>query len=392
MSALPVIDIAPLLTAGQDRQAVAGAIGAACREHGFFYVSGHGVPPALIARLDAASRRFFALPEPVKNEISMERGGRAWRGYFPVGGELTSGRPDLKEGVYFGAEEPPGAVPLHGPNLFPAQVPELRDAVLEYLRAMTGVGQAVMGGIALSLGLAEDYFRTGYTADPTILFRIFHYPPGQADDPDTWGVGEHTDYGLLTLLLQDGNGGLQVRTATGWIEAPPVPGTFVCNIGDMLDKLTGGQYRSTRTAYATAAATNASASRSSSTPAGTARCRPSPTPPGAAGTARWTSPAPTASTCCPRSPRSSRTCSSSSGSEHGSARRAEPPAAPRGVEALQQVEPLAPGAEDRKRRSAPIRISASVSMPARVIVRNRCSLWLFASNRQRVTTVSTEPR
>ncbi|NJP89968.1 isopenicillin N synthase family oxygenase [Nonomuraea sp. FMUSA5-5] len=248
MSELPVIDIAPLLqaeAADPGKRAVADAIGAACREHGFFYVSGHGVPPALIERLDAASRRFFALPEPVKDEISMARGGRAWRGFFPVGGELTSGRPDLKEGIYFGAEQPPGDLPLHGPNLFPAQVPELREAVLEYLPAMTRVGQAVMSGIALSLGLAEDYFRTGYTADPTILFRIFHYPPGPADDPDTWGVGEHTDYGLLTLLLQDGNGGLQVRTATGWIEAPPVPGTFVCNIGDMLDKLTGGRYRST---------------------------------------------------------------------------------------------------------------------------------------------------
>ncbi|MEV0382559.1 2-oxoglutarate and iron-dependent oxygenase domain-containing protein [Nonomuraea sp. NPDC050643] len=248
VSELPVIDVSPLLTgAGPSagKRAVAGRIGAACRETGFFYVAGHGVPPELIERLDAAARRFFALPEEVKDEIAMERGGRAWRGFFPVGDELTSGRPDLKEGVYFGAEEPPGPVPLHGPNLFPAQVPELRDAVLAYLRTMTEVGQAVMAGIALSLGLEEDYFRTGYTADPTILFRIFHYPPSPPDDPDTWGVGEHTDYGLLTLLLQDANGGLQVRTSTGWTEAPPVPGTFVCNIGDMLDKLTGGQYRST---------------------------------------------------------------------------------------------------------------------------------------------------
>ncbi|MCF6468986.1 isopenicillin N synthase family oxygenase [Nonomuraea sp. MG754425] len=248
VSELPVIDIAPLLVAGAagvGKQAVADAIGAACRDNGFFYVSGHGVPQALVERLDAASRRFFALPEQAKNEISMERGGRAWRGFFPVGGELTSGRPDLKEGVYFGAEQPPGTTPLHGPNLFPAQVPELREAVLDYLRRMTDVGQAVMGGIALSLELPEDYFRTSYTAHPTILFRIFHYPPGQADDPDTWGVGEHTDYGLLTLLLQDGNGGLQVRAEEGWIDAPPIAGTFVCNIGDMLDKLTGGRYRST---------------------------------------------------------------------------------------------------------------------------------------------------
>ncbi|MEV4547226.1 isopenicillin N synthase family dioxygenase [Nonomuraea wenchangensis] len=245
MSELPVVDIAPLL--GEDeagKAAVAAAIGAACRDNGFFYVTGHGVPAGLIADLDAAARRFFALPEPVKNEIAMDRGGRAWRGFFPVGGELTSGRPDLKEGVYFGAEEPPGPLPLHGPNLFPAQVPELREAVLAYLDLMTGVAQTVMSGVALSLGLAEDYFRTGYTADPTILFRIFHYPPAPPD-PESWGVGEHTDYGLLTLLLQDANGGLQVRTGDGWIEAPPLEGTFVCNIGDMLDKLTGGHYRST---------------------------------------------------------------------------------------------------------------------------------------------------
>ncbi|MGW0806687.1 isopenicillin N synthase family dioxygenase [Nonomuraea sp. NPDC002799] len=247
MSELPVIDVAPLLTdtRGPGKRAVADAIGAACRDSGFFYISGHGVPPELVARLDTAARRFFALPEAVKDEIAMARGGPAWRGFFPVGGELTSGRPDLKEGVYFGAEAPRGSRPLHGPNLFPAQVPELRPAVLGYLRTMTALAQGVMSGIALSLGLDEDYFRAGYTADPTILFRIFHYPPGPPDDAGSWGVGEHTDYGLLTLLLQDANGGLQVRSTRGWIEAPPVPGTFVCNIGDMLDKLTGGQYRST---------------------------------------------------------------------------------------------------------------------------------------------------
>ncbi|MEU0567587.1 2-oxoglutarate and iron-dependent oxygenase domain-containing protein [Nonomuraea sp. NPDC005983] len=244
MSELPVIDIAPLLTRGDAAHATADEIGAACRDSGFFYVTGHGVPPELPARLDAASRTFFALPAEVKNEISMDRGGRAWRGFFPVGGELTSGRPDLKEGVYFGAEEPPGDLPLHGPNLFPEQVPELRAAVLRYLDEMTGVAQTVMSGIALSLGLDADYFRTGYTADPTVLFRIFHYPPAPPDS-DAWGVGEHTDYGLLTLLLQDSNGGLQVHTSTGWTDAPPLPGTFVCNIGDMLDKLTGGLYRST---------------------------------------------------------------------------------------------------------------------------------------------------
>ncbi|WP_327351096.1 isopenicillin N synthase family dioxygenase [Streptomyces sp. NBC_01304] len=245
MDRLPVIDVSALAGGGEAGERAAAAIGRACRDNGFFYVTGHGVPDELCGRLDAAARRFFALPEPVKQEISMARGGRTWRGHFPVGGELTSGRPDLKEGIYFGAELPAGDPrPLHGPNLFPAQVPELGPAVLEYLDRLTALGQTVMRGVARSLGLPGGYFSDGCTAEPTVLFRIFHYPPS-APGAAEWGVGEHTDYGLLTLLAQDDNGGLEVRTPDGWLEAPPLPGTFVCNIGDMLDRLTGGVYRST---------------------------------------------------------------------------------------------------------------------------------------------------
>jgi isopenicillin N synthase-like dioxygenase len=167
-----------------------------------------------------------------------------------VGAELTSGQPDLKEGLYFGAEVPGddprvlAGLPLHGPNLFPRQVPRLRPLVLAHLDALTSAGQAVLTGVALSLGLDSGYFATGYTADPTILFRIFHYPPS-TPQASGWGVGEHTDYGLLTLLAQDDSGGLQIAAPEGWIDAPPIPGTLVCNIGDMLDRLTGGWYRST---------------------------------------------------------------------------------------------------------------------------------------------------
>jgi isopenicillin N synthase-like dioxygenase len=248
---LPVIDVAPLF--GRDepsRQEVAGAIGRACRDNGFFYATGHGIDSNLLARLDAASRRFFALPEEEKMKIAMAHGGRAWRGFFPVGGELTSGKPDRKEGIYFGTELGPSdprvraGLPLHGANQFPAHPPELRSAVLEYLDANTRAAHAIMEGVALSLGLDAQYFRNHYTSDPTILFRIFHYPSDSRDSAQ-WGVGEHTDYGLLTLLAQDDAGGLQVKSPTGWTEAPPIPGTLVCNIGDMLDRLTGGLYRST---------------------------------------------------------------------------------------------------------------------------------------------------
>ena len=112
---------------------------------------------------------------------------------------------------------------------------------------VTALGHRVMEGIAGSLDLPADYFARRYTADPLILFRIFNYPsrpiPAGLDVRD--GVGEHTDYGLLTLLRQDSVGGLQVHAKSGWIEAPPVPDSFVCNIGDMLDRMTGGLYKST---------------------------------------------------------------------------------------------------------------------------------------------------
>lgn len=250
VSTIPILDMGPLRRGGEGAavDALARSIAAACQESGFFYVTGHGVDPGLLAGLDAASRRFFALPVAEKMEIAMARGGRAWRGYFPVGGELTSGAPDQKEGLYFGAElasDHPrvrAGVPLHGANLFPRQVPELGPAVLAYQAALTGVAQDLLVGVARSLGLEGDYFRRHYTGEPTVLFRIFHYPPGG----EGWGVGEHTDYGLITLLAQDEVGGLQIRGKEGaWIDAPVVPGALVCNLGDMLDRLTGGVYRST---------------------------------------------------------------------------------------------------------------------------------------------------
>ncbi|MEJ8856190.1 2-oxoglutarate and iron-dependent oxygenase domain-containing protein [Variovorax robiniae] len=249
---LPVIDVAPLVTGTAEREAVATQIGQACRAHGFFYVTGHGVDAALVRRLEDLSHQFFELPEETKMQWRMALGGRAWRGFFPLGGELTSGRPDWKEGLYLGTELPAShplvqaKTPVHGPNLFP-EVPGFREAILEYMAAVTALGHRLMEGIALSLCLPATYFAERYTADPLILFRLFNYPSQavpQGMDVQ-WGVGEHTDYGLLTILHQDHIGGLAVHTPAGWIDAPPIKGSFVCNIGDMLDRMTGGLYKST---------------------------------------------------------------------------------------------------------------------------------------------------
>ncbi|MEH2333869.1 isopenicillin N synthase family dioxygenase [Nostoc sp.] len=261
-SSVPIIDISALISGKGDlwreaalrlRYSVASQIKQACQESGFFYIIGHGVDESLQQRLEELSRQFFAQDLETKLKIRMALAGIAWRGYFPVGGELTSGKPDLKEGIYFGAElgeEHPlvqAGTPMHGSNLFPANIPQFGKTVLEYMEAMTNLGHILMIGIALSLGLEESYFADRYTCDPLVLFRIFNYPPhlSPSDGEPIWGVGEHTDYGVLTILKQDDSGGLEVKSKSSWVAAPPVPGSFVCNIGDMLDKMTGGLYRST---------------------------------------------------------------------------------------------------------------------------------------------------
>jgi isopenicillin N synthase-like dioxygenase len=257
---LPLVDVGPLrrgaTAALDDRPAVsedaiatvAVEIDTACREFGFFRVAGHGIDPGRLRGLDRLARAFFAQPDDVKARIGMARGGSAWRGWFPLDAELTSGRPDHKEGIYFGAELAPdhpavrAGRPLHGPNQFPAEPEGLRSAVLGWMDAMAGVGDLLLRAMAVGLGLDQDWFATTVATDPTMLFRIFRYPPGHDEG---WGVAEHTDYGLLTILAQDGRGGLEVQGPDGWIAVPADPDVLVVNLGDMLDRMTEGRYRST---------------------------------------------------------------------------------------------------------------------------------------------------
>lgn len=246
---LPLVDVGPLLD-GSAVADVAAELDDACRRFGFVRISGHGIPPGRLERLLELAREFFARPDDAKASIAMDRAGRAWRGWFPIGGELTSGIPDGKEGIYFGEEVTADdrrvldGTPLHGPNLFPSEPAEFGPAVLAWMEAMTDLGQGLLGGLAAALGLDRDWFSRNVTGEPTTLFRIFHYPPG-LDTADAWGVREHTDYGLLTILAQDGIPGLEVHGPDGWIAVPPDPDVFVVNLGDMLERMTRGLYRST---------------------------------------------------------------------------------------------------------------------------------------------------
>ncbi len=244
---LPIIDLSLFDVGGTWRDHVAAQVDWAAGEFGFFYIVGHGIESGVIDSLLTSSRTFFRQSAEEKHRIHMSRGGRAWRGYFPVGGELTSGRPDLKEGLYFGEEleeddeRVRAGKPLHGRNVFP-ELPGFREAVLDYMSALTGLGHRLMTSIGRGLRLGDNYFVDRYTGSPTTLFRIFNYPSARA--ADARGVGEHTDYGLLTLLYQDEVGGLQVKHRSGWIDVPYVPGSFVVNVGDMLERLTSGRYTS----------------------------------------------------------------------------------------------------------------------------------------------------
>jgi isopenicillin N synthase-like dioxygenase len=255
VASLPIIDISGLSsTRASDREAVGAQLRAACLDKGFFYVKNHGVSEPLVDEVFAETAAFFALPAEQKAEVDRSK-SKANRGYEPLQGQtLEPGAPpDLKEGYYIGPEHSAGDPRVvagtfnHGANQWPAQRPNFRPVMETYLDVMLDLSARMMGGIALSLELPEDYF-AHYCSDVMATIRLLHYPPQPAQArPGQKGAGAHTDFGGLTLLRQDDVGGLQVwdQAANGWIHADPVPGAFVVNLGDMIARWTNDRYRST---------------------------------------------------------------------------------------------------------------------------------------------------
>jgi isopenicillin N synthase-like dioxygenase len=255
IAALPVIDVSGLSSPDpSDRIAVGRALRAACRDKGFFYCLGHGVPQGLIDATFAESRALFARPVAEKMVVEKSR-SRANRGYEVLGGQtLEAGAPpDRKEGYYIGVELPeddPRVVAgrfNRGPNLWPDGQPAFRPTMTAYFAALSVLGERLIRGIALSLDLPEDQF-AAFCREPLATLRLLHYPP-QRPDPEKGekGAGAHTDFGGLTILMQDEVGGLQVfdRATGGWIAATPLPGAFVVNLGDMIARWTNDTYCST---------------------------------------------------------------------------------------------------------------------------------------------------
>ena len=246
------MDLPILHAAALDQGEAIPALRAACEGVGFFYLAGADEPGPLLAALLPQVHDFFALPIEQRMAVSI-RNSRCNRGYEPMQWQrLEPGAPpDLKEGFYIGPhldEQHPNVragLFNQGPNQWPAALPALKPAAEAYLAALNGIATRLMAAMARSLGLPAGHF-DAFCHDPFSILRLLHYPPQPADpQPGEKGCGAHTDWGCLTLLWQDDAGGLQVLAGGEWVYAPPIPGTFVVNIGDMFARWTNGRYRST---------------------------------------------------------------------------------------------------------------------------------------------------
>jgi isopenicillin N synthase-like dioxygenase len=246
---LPVIDISRLDGGPDERAALLREIREAARGPGFFYLIGHGIADDLIREVLAASRKFFALPERDKLAIEMINSPH-FRGYTRAGREFTRGQPDWREQLDVGAERealPVGRLApvwarLQGPNQWPTTLPELRPTLLHYQSEVTALAIRVLRAFAAALDQPDNVFEPIYAPAPNQLLKIIRYPGRAAGEADQ-GVGAHKDSGFVTILLQDRVGGLQVETDDGWIDAPPRPGSFVVNIGEILELASNGFLR-----------------------------------------------------------------------------------------------------------------------------------------------------
>ena len=243
---IPVIDIGPL-RAGGDRERTAAAILRASQEVGFLYVANHGIPDQLIGAARAAGLGFFRQALDRKLDVTINT---AHRGFLKIGDARMEddARPDLKESFIWGFE-PSSDAPenaFRGANQWPAYPPGLQATALDYFSAAQNVALLLLRAAAIGLGRPEETFLTGSHA-PLSRGALTYYPPqGDGAADDQFGVAPHTDFGVLTVLCQDDVGGLQVQGYDGaWIPAPPIPGTLVVNVGDLLARWSNDKFRST---------------------------------------------------------------------------------------------------------------------------------------------------
>jgi isopenicillin N synthase-like dioxygenase len=249
---LPVLDLALLELPDAEPSPYLAELRTTARDVGFFYLINHGINSQLLQNVQSITQAFFALPDEKKQQVSMIHSPH-FRGYNRAGVEYTREQRDQREQFDIGAERAalalqagdPAWKRLQGPNLWPDALPQLRPVIHAWQQAMTGVALRLLRAFARSLSLPSDAFDALYGTQPNEHVKLIRYP-GQAARASQQGVGAHKDSGFLTFLLQDDQPGLQVEvTPDNWVDALPMPGAFVVNIGELLEIATNGYLRAT---------------------------------------------------------------------------------------------------------------------------------------------------
>lgn len=254
LPSLPVLDLSEF-TEGDARQRdrFVQTLRETAHNVGFFYLRGYGAAPGQTKALFDAARAFFNLPAQRKQALQMVNSPH-FRGYTGPGEEITRGERDWREQIDFSSErdviaqgpDVPAWTRLQGPNQWPDELPQLRASVTAWQQTLTVAGRQLLQALALALGQPEDRFDAAFATAPVQHVKIIRYP-GRGSDVSQQGVGPHKDSGCLTLLLQHRDAGLQVldRNAPGeaWIDVPPLEGTVVINIGEVLEVQSNGYLR-----------------------------------------------------------------------------------------------------------------------------------------------------
>lgn len=245
---IPVIDISSLRD-GSNSKIIAKKLHEASQNLGFIYIKGHGIPDHIINNARKYAYDFFKSDPSYKKQVTISNKHRGWIGYG--GAKMDDDfKPDYKESFLWGFEDKENVNgndhPFRGYNQWPEFVPSLKLAATEYFAYAHEVAHHLMRGFALGLDLEESFFLK--TADRPLSRGSFVYYPHQSVDmgKNQYGVAPHTDFGVLTVLCQDDIGGLQVQNSQGnWVDAPPIDGTLIVNVADLLHRWTEGAYKST---------------------------------------------------------------------------------------------------------------------------------------------------
>ncbi|KAI2627740.1 putative gibberellin 20 oxidase [Hypoxylon sp. NC1633] len=249
---IPVIDISGYIAGDLSRTTrIVEQLNTACRAPGFFQIIGHDVPAESRTRLFDKVAQFYDLPLTTKSALRRGLSANGARGYEAIGTmTLEDEYKDQKEGFMVGPELPPGRL-LQGPNLWPdeSECPGFRSTMEEYYTAVRSLSLRMFRLLALSLRLDEHYFDAFVDSRDSIsMCRAHRYPQATVEAAErSRGIGAHTDFGAMTLLLQDDIGGLEVfhRPSKTWNAVPYVEDAYIVNIGDMMEWWTNGRYMST---------------------------------------------------------------------------------------------------------------------------------------------------